>query len=134
MVHLKTAFPVRFRPARTPCGSPPLDPLRVVAQPRHEPVEVEVIGFIKTHQKTIGVQIFELKPVSVDAEKCRRNSNGGSLIAVDKRMILGEALQQGRRFFDEVLIITRPGAGQAASRAPRSRSPGAPPKALIKRV
>ncbi len=27
-------------------------------------------------------------------------------------MILGEALQQGRHFFDEVLIITRPGAGQ----------------------
>ena len=52
----------------------------MVAQPRHEPVEVEVIGFIKAHQKTIGVQIFELEPVSVDAEKCRRNSDGGCLL------------------------------------------------------
>ena len=72
----------------------------MIAEPRQEAGEVKVIGVIKTHEKTIRVQVLELKPVTVNTEKCRGDRDGRSLVTVNKRMILVKTLKQGCIFYN----------------------------------
>lgn len=62
------------------------------AQPRDEPVKPELIFFIEPGQEVIRFVGIGCQPDAVDGQKCVRSGEGGALIAIDKGMILRQAL------------------------------------------
>jgi hypothetical protein len=78
----------------------------ITAQPRGKLVEAELVCFVKGGNKNVGLLGVRRETCTVDCEKSIRGSESCALVAVDKRMVLREALPERRGFSDQVGIIT----------------------------
>ena len=72
----------------------------VLPQPRHQLVEVELVGFVETKDKPIRFLGIGGDAGSVDGEEGVGGCECGALVAVDERMVLGHAFPKRGGFLD----------------------------------
>ena len=75
----------------------------VLAQPRIEFLEPESPHFIQTNEKSEGLHILELQPISIHPQERCHCCHRDAFVAVHKWMILGQAFPKRRGFLNEVL-------------------------------
>lgn len=69
---------------------------------------------IKVHQETVGFNIVELEPITIDVKKGSRDCNRGPLVSIYEGVVLGEAFEQGSGLFDDVPVMPTSRAGKSA--------------------
>lgn len=79
---------------------------RVLPQPGLETFESKLICPVKLSDESIGSLGVRRDAQAVDREKGIGRGEGDALVAVDEGMVLREAFPKGRRFLDEVGVIT----------------------------
>jgi hypothetical protein len=79
--------------------------LDVAPQPWHEFVEAEHSLFIQPGDEGIGVLGIRRQLRAVDGQKRIGGGKSRSLVAVDERMVLGQALPKRGRFLDEIGVV-----------------------------
>jgi hypothetical protein len=77
----------------------------VFAQPRHEFVEGELASFVERKHEILRPLSGGRELCAVDREKGIGGGKGGAFIAVEERVVLGQALPKGRGFLDEIGIV-----------------------------
>jgi hypothetical protein len=77
----------------------------VFAQPRQEFVEGELASVVERKQEILRPLGGGCELCAVDREKRIGGGKGSALIAVEERVVLGQALPKGRDFFDEIGIV-----------------------------
>jgi len=83
----------------------------MLPKPRFQPLETELVRFVKLNQELIGVEVSEIQSEAINAQERGSDSDGRPLVSVDKGMILGKALEQGGSLFDDVPVIAALGSG-----------------------
>ena len=88
--------------------------LGVLTEPGFKAVEAELVRFVELHQKVISPNVVKFQAVPINAQECGADSDGGALVAVNKRMILRKAFEQGGGLPDEVPVVAsaRPSEGR----------------------
>lgn len=76
--------------------------------------EIAFIPFKQTDQKSMSRVGLHLQLPAVQSEEDVRSKEGYPLVPVDKSMVHQERLKKRRPHFDQVLIITSPGAVKRA--------------------
>jgi hypothetical protein len=85
----------------------------VLPKPRFQPLPAELVALVKLHQETIGFEVIEIQPEAVNTQERGSDTDGRSLVSIDKGMILRKALQQRSRLFDDVPVIAALRAAQS---------------------
>lgn len=75
-------------------------------EPGDETVEAELVGFVECGNERVSLLGVRRQSRAIDGEKGVRSSECRALVAVDKGMILREALPQRCRFLNQVGVIT----------------------------
>jgi hypothetical protein len=96
-------------------------------QPWLEMSQVEAAFVEQVHQLGVDLQGRPDDAIAVDAQEDIRRGKGHPFVAVDEGMIDGKAFKEGGGLGYDVFVIAGLGRNKAASRAPRSRTPEAPP-------
>ena len=74
-------------------------------QPRHEFLEGELASVVERKQEILRPLGGGRELCAVDREKRIGGGKGGALIAVEERVVLGQALPKRHGFFDEIGIL-----------------------------
>ena len=82
-----------------------LESARVLPQPRVELVERDCIAIIEGQQKPDHLVLVGGQREPVDSQEGVGDREGSALVAVDERVVLRQALPQGRGFGDEVGVV-----------------------------
>src|SRR5712692_1685116 len=83
-----------------------LGPLfHVCAQPGNEFVESELVGPVKVGHKKVGLFGVRREVQAVDGKKRIRGGESRPLVAIDKGLILSQALPKRGGFLDEIGVI-----------------------------
>jgi len=77
----------------------------VPPNPWLQSMKVKLAAFVELHQELEGVQIVEVEAEAVNTQESSGNRDGGPLVSVNKWVVLREAFQQGRGFFDDIAVI-----------------------------
>jgi hypothetical protein len=67
-------------------------------KPRFQLRKAEFATLVQADQKPICRQIVEVQVVAIDSKKCRCHCDSDTLVAVDERMVLRQALPERRGF------------------------------------
>ena len=82
------------------------------AEPGFEALEAKLLILVELHQEVISFEVIEFNPKAVHAQEGHGDRKGRALVAIDKGVILGKALQEGGGLFYDVSVITALRAGQ----------------------
>ena len=96
----------------------------VFPQPCRQAAERECSGLMEANDKGICGVGLRRDADAVDRQKGIGNGKSGTLVAINKRVILAKAFPERCRLCDQISIIA--GLGAASSK-PLSRTPSAPP-------
>jgi hypothetical protein len=77
----------------------------MLAQPGIELLEPQGSRFIQTNEKTEGLHIIELQPISIDSQERCHCCNRDAFVAVHKWMVLRQAFPKRGGFLNEVSVL-----------------------------
>ena len=77
----------------------------VVAQPWDKLVEAELVRFVEVGNENIGLLGIRRETRAVDGQKSVRGGESSPLVAVNKRMVLREALPERGGFLDQIGVM-----------------------------
>ena len=78
----------------------------MVAQPHFKFLKSQRPRFVQSEQERESFHVIELKSISIHSQEGRRHGYRDSLVAVQERMVLGQAFPRCSSFLNDVRVVT----------------------------
>jgi len=104
--------------------------LDVAPQPGVDRLPIEIPGLHQSDDELVVLHGVTSQLQTVQPKVHIRCGNGSALVAVEERVILDQALQQGRRLGDGVVVVTRLRPENDSLKGPEVANAGASPESL----